>query len=377
MISVDFDKLEDINQVLNMELNSLKDILRKTKKEACRWNFKPQQELRCRSVRNLIDGSSNFNRKCNNTISEISNLINLIRQEIFSYNNAENQIVKSINKIGESKAVDLKSLFNNLSVNNDSTSSTDGINLDNYDPQKNIVNTQFVSPFLSGTLIGIDENSIGESKQANWWDTFWEDTTPLSEYQILGHKIPIIPSTSDLISGELTKNSNNLLFESDVLAYALSGLGLSLFGTVAGNSDRITKDIMMGADKDGVITQIYNDKFHPTTTPYSGLAKVAGTAAKTLTIASLAIDVGNTWTADSGNTNAQRLEKTGIQIGGGVICYGAGKVSEGLAEAGFDGIPETAGASLWLVGGAGALDVSTASGVTWGEDWLYNKLGIK
>lgn len=375
MISVDFDKLEDINQVLNMELNSLNDILRKTKIEACRWNFKPQQELRCRLVRNLLDGSLNFNRKCNNTISEISNLINFIHQEIFLYNNAENQIVNSLNKIGESKAGDLKALFTNLSVNIDSTSSTDGINLDNYDSQKDIVNTQFVSPFLSGTLSGIDENSIGESKQANWWDTFWEDTTPLSEYQILGHKIPVIPSTSDLISGGLSKINNNLLFESDVFAYALSGLGLSLFGTVAGNSDRINKDIMMGADKNGVITQIYNDKFHPTTTPYSGLAKVAGTAAKTLTLASLAIDVGNTWTADSGNTNAQRLEKTGIQIGGGVICYGAGKSSEKLAEFGFANLEDPLGVPSIMV--ATGIDIGTSATVTWAEDWFYNKLGIK
>ncbi len=316
MISVDFDKLEDINQLLKTDLNILNDILSKTKREAIRWNFKPQQELKCRSVRNLISDSLNFNKKCNNTISEMNYLINVIRQEINEYKNAEKQIVNSINKIEGFEIGGLKTQSVNIS-----TSSIGEINNDNYDAQKDIIDKLFGVSFLPESLNGI---GIGEASKANWWETFWDDTTPLSEYQILGHKIPVVPSTSDTIGAGISKITNNPLLNSDVVAYGASGLGLSMLGTVAGNSDRIT-------DKP--------------------------------------------WAADSGNTNEQRLEKTGIQISGGAICYFTGKATSALAAAGFANIED--GAGIFMIAGAGIIDAGTSSAVTYGEDWIYKKLDIK
>jgi len=220
---------------------------------------------------------------------------------------------------------------------------------------------------------------LGEITVANWLD----DTTPLSDYTIAGHKIPVVPSTSDIIAGGLEKVDSDLKklednpIVKDIFAYSLSGLGLSGLGTVAGNSDRIAKKTLGHVNKDGVITDLSPEGSLEEVHPYVKFAKVNGNMAKGLTLGSLGLDVANTWTADSGNTNLQRIEKTGIQIGGGAICYGVGKGTSYLAGAGFAGIPASGGNSALLIVGAGAIDVGTAYIVTWGEDWLYKKFGIK
>jgi len=220
---------------------------------------------------------------------------------------------------------------------------------------------------------------LGDIAVANWLD----DTTPLSDYTIAGHKIPVVPSTSDVIAGGVEKLDSDLKklednpIVKDIYAYSLSGLGLSGLGTVVGNSDRIAKKPWGHVNKDGVITDLSPKGSLEEIHPYVKFAKVTGNMAKGLTLGSLGLDVANTWTVDSGNTNGQRLEKTGIQIGGGAICYGVGKGTSYLAGVGFATLPESGGTSALLIGGAVAIDTGTATGVAWGEDWLYKKFGIK
>lgn len=111
----------------------------------------------------------------------------------------------------------------------------------------------------------------------------------------------------------------------DIYAYSLSGLCLSGLGTIAGNSDRIAKKPWGHVNKDGVITDL---------SPKGSLEEVH-------------------------------------------LYVKFAKVTSWLAGVGFATLPESGGTSALLIGGAGAIDVGTAVGVTWGEDWLYKKFGIK
>ncbi|MFL0250141.1 T7SS effector LXG polymorphic toxin [Clostridium neuense] len=217
---------------------------------------------------------------------------------------------------------------------------------------------------------------IGEITVANWLD----DTTPLSDYTIAGHKIPVVPSTSDVIAGCLEKVDSDLRklednpIVKDIYAYSLSGLGLSGLGTVVGNSDRIAKKTWGHVNKEGVITDLSPKGSLEEIHPYEKSAKVTGNMAKGLTLGSLGLDVANTWTVDSGNTNEKRLEKTAIQVGGGLICYGTGKATSAMAVSGFAN-PEFGGWALIPL--AVGIDTGVSAGVAWGEDWLYKKWDIK
>jgi hypothetical protein len=200
----------------------------------------------------------------------------------------------------------------------------------------------------------------------------------LSDYTIFGHKIPVIPSSSDIVNCGLKKLfGNNNLFNSDLFDGVISSSALSFLGTVVGHTDSIQKKLQGEIDENGVITNIYGENISATYSPYTRVAKISGNIANTMSIGFICADIGNTWTEDSGNTRLQRVEKTGIQGIGDGICYETGKGTEVMAVAGFAGIPESGGSSSALIGGAIVIDTTVSTVVTSGEDWLYKKLNIK
>jgi uncharacterized protein YukE len=221
-----------------------------------------------------------------------------------------------------------------------------------------------------------DDYKTDEKKyDVGGWQSFWDDTTPLSDYMIFGHKVPVISSSSDIVDcGLKTLFANNDLFKSDLFDGVISSSALSFLGTVVGHTDSIQKKSAGEVDENGVITNIYGDNISATYAPYTRVAKISGNIANTMSIGFMCADIGNTWTADSGNTRLQRVEKTVIQGVGDGICYETGKGSEAMAVAGFATLPDGGGA---LVITAGAIDVTVSTGVNYVEDKTYNWLGIK
>jgi hypothetical protein len=200
---------------------------------------------------------------------------------------------------------------------------------------------------------------------------FWGDNVPpLAKYGI-----GIVPSSSTMISNILEIfNKNSQLLQSDILGGFLSGLGISLSGTVIGHSNVILKKLLAEIDKDGLITTIYGNNISATYAPYKKIAKFGDILGKDAARFLLGADILNTWTDYSGNTNLKRFEKTLIQgTGAGIekeVGFGTGAMAiMGMSNTGNKG-------KIWLTGAA-AIDVGVGAGVTYTEDKLYKLLDIK
>lgn len=106
---------------------------------------------------------------------------------------------------------------------------------------------------------------------------------------------------------------------------------------------------------------------------YPTLTKGLNYSSKALTVFTTSLDIGNTWTANNGNTNGQRVVKTGIQLGGVAAGIGVGYAAVAIAN-------------CWNPAGWGMLAalgtyvaVSTVGCIAIGyvQDTLYTNLGIK
>jgi hypothetical protein len=202
---------------------------------------------------------------------------------------------------------------------------------------------------------------------------FWGDNVPpLAKYGI-----GIVPSSSTMISNLLEIfNKNSQLLQSDIFGGFLSGLGISLSGTVIGHSNAILKKLLAEIDKDALITTIYGDNISATYAPYKKIAKFGDILGKDATRFLLGADILNTWTDYSGNTNLKRSEKTVIQGVGGGIETGVGIATGAIATMSMmEG--RNKGMSKALIGVAVGIDTSVGIGVTYTEDKLYKALGIK
>jgi hypothetical protein len=395
MISIDFDKLTELCNALIQYKAVLQNNLDMAIKQGNNWTFSRQQFAKCPPLVQLEDDYRTLRKKREKILSDIDKTISCINYVISVYRGTEMAIAELANQIIErnglvSNTNRYLSMFKDISecvadgvggineitddvveVIKEEDSDTDNTVLDKNENATSLNGELFYNEFLAKSAR--DDYKSDEKKYGvGGWQSFWDDTTPLSDYMIFGHEIPVVPSTSDLIGGGLSKISNNPLFKSDVFDYAASGLGLSALGTVAGNSDRIVKEAW-GYTEDNIIKILPKDslaEIHP----YESFAKVTGNMAKGLTVSSIGIDVANTWTADSGNTRLQRLEKSAIQVVGDGICYGTGKGTEAMAVAGFVN-PEFGG---WaLIPAAAGIDAGVSAGVTAGEDWACKKLNIK
>ena len=98
------------------------------------------------------------------------------------------------------------------------------------------------------------------------------------------------------------------------------------------------------------------------------LGKVAGAIA----IIGLVFNIANTWTADSGNTIAQRLIKTAVQIADFGLSYGLGTAAVKFGIAATPYITPVGGFILGVAVAWGGNKLKNA-----GKDWLYNKFDIK
>lgn len=184
------------------------------------------------------------------------------------------------------------------------------------------------------------------------WD--WDSTEPpLKKYGI-----PEIPS-----SGDITSN----------VASSLTG---SLFGSVFENLDKVEKPLGATINERGLY-QLVPEGSIANIKPFEKYAKKAAKVGTGLTIVTNTLDVANTWTADSGNTNKQRTQKTGIQLAGSVLSFGVGMETGKLAASGIAGVPTTGGVSLILVPVAVAIDYGASKVIEYGQNWVYSKLDIK
>lgn len=85
-----------------------------------------------------------------------------------------------------------------------------------------------------------------------------------------------------------------------------------------------------------------------------------------ITVASLALDLGNTWTENNGNTNGQRVIKSAIQIGRVVAGIGVGAFAAAVTGPSILGVVVFAGITT-----AGGIAINQAS------QYLTNKAGIE
>jgi hypothetical protein len=155
------------------------------------------------------------------------------------------------------------------------------------------------------------------------------------------------PPLSRLGIGEIPSSS-------DVVNTILSSVTTFTFGTVLGNADKITKKGAYGYITDENCIKVLN--LNPknslaTYNPYTKEAEIGGKIACTVTIGTIALDLGNTWSAYSGNTVKKRFEKTGIQLVGDGSAWLGGKVTEALASFGAVNIEDPIGVPCIIVRG--------------------------
>lgn len=89
------------------------------------------------------------------------------------------------------------------------------------------------------------------------------------------------------------------------------------------------------------------------------------------------MDIGNTWTANNGNTKIKKVEKTAIQLARMGTAYVIGSAEHKAIVAGVVGEPETAGASTAVIAGGVAVDVVSAYAIEAVQNRAYKKFNIK
>jgi hypothetical protein len=406
MILIDFDKLTELSNVLIQYKSVLENNLDMAIKQGNNWAFSRQQFAKCPPLVQLEDDYRTLRKKREKILSDIDKTISCINYVISVYRGTEMAIAGLANQIIERNGLVTNtnkylSMFKDIGecvadgvggineitddiveVIKEEDSDTD--NTDDNTDDKTASDNNENSTSLNGELFynqflakcARDDYKSDEKKyDVGGWQSFWDDTTPLSDYMIFGHKVPVIPSSSDIVGCGLKKLfANNVLFNSDLFDGVVSSSALSFLGTIVGHTDSIQKKLAGIVDKDDLITNIYGDNISATSAPYTRVAKISGNIANTMSIGFMCADIGNTWTEDNGNTRLQRVEKTVIQGVGDGICYETGKGTEAMAVTGFATLPDGGGA---LVVTAGAIDVTVSTGVNYVEDKTYNWLGIK
>ena len=188
-------------------------------------------------------------------------------------------------------------------------------------------------------------DELGCGKISNWFKNignkikeWWNSETPSS---------PItIPSSNSLIS-------------------SISDAALGAVGKALG---QIQKNIPYGSSSRGTI----RGTPWQTGPKYPKAIKTVGTVSAIVSIASLALDVGNTWTEKNGNTNGDRVIKTAIQFAAVGVGVGVGA----LAKVAFAGLTA---ANMPVVGAVAFAAVSVVGGILidYASNAIYEKAGIK
>ena len=188
-------------------------------------------------------------------------------------------------------------------------------------------------------------DELGCEKISNWFKNigskikeWWNSETPSS---------PItIPSSNSLIS-------------------SISDAALGAVGKALG---QIQKNIPYGSSSRGTI----RGTPWQTGPKYPKAIKTVGTVSAIISIASLALDVGNTWTEQNGNTNGDRVIKTAIQFAAVGVGVGVGA----LAKVAFAGLTA---ANMPVVGAVAFAAVSVVGGILidYASNAIYEKAGIK
>lgn len=154
----------------------------------------------------------------------------------------------------------------------------------------------------------------------------------------------------------------------------LTDIGNDTLGGSIGLSKELlggqTKNVNWFVDESGYIRGLPGNGLEVAKFPK--IVGVLGKASDVITCVGGGFDIANTWTANSGNTNGQRVEKTGIQLAGiGTIAAG-GAVGTALIV-GTDNAWNPVG---WIILG-GALIVATPFTVNEAQNLAYSQLGIK
>lgn len=106
--------------------------------------------------------------------------------------------------------------------------------------------------------------------------------------------------------------------------------------------------------------------------------KSVGKVCTVLTVGTAALDIGNTWSEDNGNTNAKRIGKTVIQLVGTGASAAVGTYVTGpIVAAAVVGAPETGGLSAGLLPVAASIDYGVSQLIDKGQNFLYDKFNIK
>ena len=151
-----------------------------------------------------------------------------------------------------------------------------------------------------------DDNGCG--KISNWFKSaaqtiknWWNSTPPSHSYTV--------PSSSQIIPSAISRGSDSLL--------GATANYTGKFSRVVHVVLNFTKEYRRGAKvqiKPAGVTEY----------PYKGISTKINKVSAVITGVSLALDLGNTWTANNSNTNGDRMVKSLIQVGGVVAGIGVG-----------------------------------------------------
>jgi hypothetical protein len=196
----------------------------------------------------------------------------------------------------------------------------------------------------------IVKNTNVPDAKATGNSTSWLDSTkPLIPFKI--------PSTGDLVNNFISSSAG------------------SATGTIGSNLDKIKKPLPATLNENGYYQPVSAGSIQ-TYSPFTKAANVSSKIGDGLAIGTTALDVGNTWSTDDGNTNVKRLEKTSIQLRGAITAFGAGYCTAEICGAAILLAPETGGLSLLAIPVVVIVDygISTYIGNT--QNKLYKKYNI-
>lgn len=156
---------------------------------------------------------------------------------------------------------------------------------------------------IQGPCPGLDSPLCADNKidytLPNPNKTSWWDTVPTSNFEI--------PSTNDLISD-----------------FADTTLGATEH--ILGKQNKKVQ----GYVDDGMVRLSPKSGFEVPS--YPNATKILNNTSKVITVFGTTLDIGNTWTVNNGNTNGQRVIKTGIQLGGVAAGIGVGYLAVAAAN---------------------------------------------
>jgi hypothetical protein len=259
----------------------------------------------------------------------------------------------------------------------DKDNTDDNAALDNNENSTSLNGELFYNEFLAKRAR--DEYKTESKLYESNWDKlmdYWHNITNDKIPPLARLGVGEIPSSSDGIAYLLNDggkffNSSFNVFNGDQGSFT-DTLMSSLFGTVLGSSGAYMKDIFGYLDENNIINWYPNSV---KIAPFEGLAKKSGVISKMLFGASAVFDLGNTWSAYSGNTVEKRIEKSGIQIIGDGISFGSGMLTGAVATFGVaTANPIT---TPTIVAAAAYGDLKVSEFINDEENHLFKIRGIK